>query len=85
MEAKQTTPIEQYVIDRIKEIRIAKGFSQRRLENEADFPGGFVGRVESPKQHVKYNLNHINRIASILKCSLKEFFPDRALPVNNAK
>ncbi|MGH7238489.1 MAG: helix-turn-helix domain-containing protein [Candidatus Saccharimonadales bacterium] len=79
MEIKQPTPIEQYVIERIKKIRIEKGFSQRRLENEADFPNGFIGRIESPKWRVKYNLNHLNKIAKVLKCSIKDFFPEKPL------
>ena len=40
----------------------------------------FVGNVESMKTPDKYNLNHLNTIAEILKCSVKDFVPDKPLP-----
>jgi len=40
---------------------------------------GFVGQVESLKYPAKYNLNHINKLSQIFKCSPKEFLPQEAL------
>ncbi|MNY81059.1 hypothetical protein D3C86_2224270 [compost metagenome] len=42
--------------------------------------GKFVGNVESTKTPEKYNINHINKIAEIFQCSIKDFFPDNPIP-----
>lgn len=68
--------IEQYVIDKVKEKRIEKGYSQKELAYMLDVSVGFIGDVENPKYRAKYNLNHINELARIFECSPKEFLPD---------
>lgn len=73
------TPIELYVIERIKSLRIEHGMSQAELAFKINVSSGFVGKVETPKLPTKYNLNHINKIASIFNVSPKEFFPNEAL------
>lgn len=74
-----TTAIEQYVIDKIRDMRKEKGLSQKQLGNLADLSIGFIGDVESPKSRAKYNLNHINIIAKVLKCSPRDFLPEDSL------
>jgi len=69
------TEIEQYVIKRVKEIRVEKGISQAKLAHLIDLSVGFVGNVENPKHIAKWNLNHLERIASVLGVSMREFFP----------
>ena len=71
--------IEQYVIDRVKEKRIAKGYSQRELSYMLDVSKGFIGNVENPKYRAKYSLKHINLLAEIFKCSPKDFMPDKSI------
>ncbi|MCW3110162.1 MAG: transcriptional regulator [Segetibacter sp.] len=73
------TKIEQSVIDKVKALRIKNNFSQKDLSIEMGFSEGFVGHVENPKRRDKYNLNHINTLAKIFKCSPKDFIPERAL------
>jgi transcriptional regulator with XRE-family HTH domain len=75
------TPIEQYVIDMVKKKRTEKGYSQRELAYMLDVSIGFIGNVENPKYRAKYNLNHINSLAAIFKCSPKDFLPDKATDV----
>lgn len=70
------TEIEQFVIDKIKEIRIQRGYSQDDIAVFLNKSRGFVGQVESPNHPSKYNLNHINRLAIELKCSPKDFLPE---------
>ena len=70
------TEIEQFVIDKIKEFRIQKGFSQDDIASFLDTSRGFIGQVESPNHPSKYNLNHINRLAIELNCSPKDFLPE---------
>ncbi|MFD1770648.1 helix-turn-helix domain-containing protein [Sphingobacterium suaedae] len=69
------TKIEQYVIKRVKEIRIEKGISQAKLAHLIDLSVGFVGNVENPKHIAKWNLNHLEKIAKVLGVSMREFLP----------
>lgn len=79
MESINISPIEQYVIDKVREMRIAKGISQRELADLLDISNGFIGMAESTKKRAKYNLQHINDIAKVFKCSPKDLLPDKAL------
>lgn len=76
----EISKIEQFVIDKVRELRIKAGISQVNLSIEIGLSSKFVGNVESSKTPDKYNLNHLNKIAEILKCSIKDFFPDQPLP-----
>ena len=72
--------IEQFVIDKVREIRLSKRVGQMNLSLAMGLNGKFVGNVESPKTPDKYNLNHLNKIAQILECSIKDFFPEIPIP-----
>lgn len=71
------TEIEQYVIDKVKEMRIERGLSQSDLALQLDVTNGFIGKVESPKLPAKYNLNHINALAQLFNCSPSDFLPQQ--------
>lgn len=71
--------IEQAVIDAVKERRINKDMSQAKLARELDVSEGFIGNVENPKYRAKYNLNHINKLALLFKCSPRDFLPKDAI------
>ena len=75
--ASVTTNIEQYVIDKVKEIRTSKGISQAKLAHIIELSVGFIGNVENPKHIAKYNLNHLNRISKELDVEFKDFFPEK--------
>jgi transcriptional regulator with XRE-family HTH domain len=79
MAASLKTPIEAYVISRVKEMREAQNLSQSELAVRLDVSNGFIGQVESSKSPTKYNLNHLNELATILKCSVKDFMPEQPL------
>jgi len=68
--------IDQYAIDRIREMRKERKWSQLALANELGMSAGFIGKVESPKYKSHYNLNHLNRLSQIFHCSPKDFLPD---------
>lgn len=70
------TEIEQYVIDRVREKRIQAGLTQAVLSVAMDLNPKFVGSVERLSTDDKYNLNHLKKIADILGCSIREFFPE---------
>lgn len=71
--------IEQFVIDKVKEIRVSKGISQAKLAHLIDLSVGFIGNVENPKHVAKWNLNHINRISKELDVPFKDFFPEKGI------
>jgi transcriptional regulator with XRE-family HTH domain len=77
MAEKHLTEIEQYLIDKVREVRTTKKVSQMVLSQKIDMSDTFVGHVESKKKAAKYNVNHINAIAKALDCSVKDFFPDK--------
>ncbi len=79
----EISKIEQFVIDRVRELRMKAGVSQVNLSLDMGLNAKFVGNVESSKTPDKYNLNHLNKIAIILNCSVKDFFPD--IPIASEK
>jgi DNA-binding XRE family transcriptional regulator len=73
------TDIEQYVIDKVKEIRTSKKISQAKLAHLLDLLVEFIGNVENPSNIAKYNLNQLNRISKELLVPFKNFFPEYSL------
>lgn len=79
MAANLKSDIEAYVINKVREKREALNLSQSELAAELNVSNGFIGQVESSKYPAKYNLNHLNKLAIIFKCSVKDFIPDSPL------
>jgi len=75
----ELTRIEKHIIARVKEMRIEHGFTQITLSQKLNMSDSFVGHVETPKRRAKYNINHLNALAKLFKCSPKEFMPEKAL------
>lgn len=71
--------IEQFVIDRVRDIRQERGISQAELAGRIDVSRGFIGAVENPRQRAKYNLSVLNEIAKVFDCSIRDFFPEKYL------
>lgn len=72
------TTIEQYIIDKVREIRIKKNISQSAIAYGLGFEStAYIGSIESSKTGNTdvYNINHLNEIARILDCSPKDFWP----------
>lgn len=80
MRKKLKTEIELFVINKVRERRRELGLSQDDLSLYLDVDRSFIGMVESPATHAKYNLNHLNILAKEMKCSPKDFIPDSPLP-----
>ena len=72
--------MELFVISKAKTLREQAKLSQSELAFQLGVSNGFVGQVESMKSASKYNLNHIDKLSVIFKCSPKEFLPDN--PIN---
>ncbi len=77
METLNISKLEQAVIDTVRLMRIARGWTQRDLSDYLEVSHGFVAKVESPKHRAKYNLQHIEELARVFGCSPKDFLPDK--------
>jgi transcriptional regulator with XRE-family HTH domain len=72
--------IDTYVIEKVKEKREAAELSQEELSIRAGFKSsGFVGQVESPNYTKRYNIQHLNKFATVFNCSPKDFLPEKPL------
>jgi DNA-binding XRE family transcriptional regulator len=72
-------PIDKYVIEKVKEKRIEKGYSQSQLAFELEVSNGFIGMVESTRYEQKYSLAQLNKIAKIFECGFMDFLPKQPL------
>jgi transcriptional regulator with XRE-family HTH domain len=79
MPQKLHSKIEEFVINSVKEKRIAKGISQKELAYLLEVSVGFIGNLENPKYRAKYNLNHLNELSKIFNCSPKDFLPEKPI------
>ena len=79
MHSNPKTLLDTYVINKVKEKRVEKGFSQSDLAVKLSVSSGFIGKVESFQTTAKYNLNHLNKLACIFNCSPKDFLPDNPI------
>ena len=75
----ELTKIELYIIGKVKEIRVKKGFTQEDLSLALGKNNSFISHVEAPSKTAKYNIQHLNEIAKIFCCSPKDFWPDEPL------
>lgn len=66
-----------YIINRVKELREAKGISQDNLSVRVGFSEKFIGSVENPTLGAKYNIRHLNLLAKALDCSLRDLLPEK--------
>ena len=60
------TKIEEFVIQKVKAMRMERKWSQMELADD----------IENPKRRAKYNLNHLNILAKVFGCSPRDFLPD---------
>lgn len=81
----QILPIEQYIIDFVKDLREAKKLSQEDIGNIIGKSKSFIGNIESPNNRAKYNLNHINLLADHFNLSPKDFLPEKPIIKNGKK
>jgi transcriptional regulator with XRE-family HTH domain len=78
-ERSTKSEIEQYVVQKVKDLRLENGISQAKLAHLIDISVGFVGNVENPRHIAKWNINHLNSISKALDIPFREFFPDRGI------
>ena len=82
---KKVSLVERYAIEKVKAKRLAVKMTPGQLSRRLGIDSYFVAHVESDNYMDKYNLNHLNAIAIILHCSIKEFIPRSPLVDENTK
>jgi len=73
------TSLDLYIMNKVRELRISKGYSQAVLAVMMDVSDAFIGQVENVKGNKKYNLSHLNKLAQIFKCSPRDFLPEQPI------
>ncbi|MCF0073739.1 helix-turn-helix domain-containing protein [Dyadobacter sp. CY261] len=74
----EKTDFEIAVINQVRKVRKAKGYTQDDLAMFLNLTRGFIGQIESPKFPSKYNVEHIGILAREMNCSPKDLMPDQA-------
>lgn len=69
------TKIELAVMEKVTQLRLAKGLSQDDIAAILECSRGYIGQIESPNSPSTYNLTHLNRLAYEFECSLHDFLP----------
>lgn len=64
-----------YVAQKVQEKRNEIGMSRRELADCLNLNESNLRQAENPKMSFKYNLDHLNAIAIILKCKISDFLP----------
>jgi transcriptional regulator with XRE-family HTH domain len=77
------TKFEIAITDKVRELRLQKGFSQEYIAEVLGFSIGFIGQIETPSHPSKYNLNHLNRLAKEMGCSPRDFIPEEFIEEEN--
>ena len=74
------SPIQQYIIDRVREKRREINMSQEKLSMALGFESqGYISKIESSKYDDHYNIDHLNQLGKILQCSPRDFWPENPL------
>ncbi|SEI82954.1 Helix-turn-helix [Dyadobacter sp. SG02] len=73
----EKTDFEIAVINQVRKVRKAKGYTQDDLAMFLNLTRGFIGQIESPKFPSKYNIEHIGILAREMNCSPRDLMPDQ--------
>ena len=71
--------IELYIVLKVKEQRKKRKMSQRYLADCLNVSQSFIRNIENENDDTAYNIDHLNEIAKIFDCSIRDFFPEKYL------
>ena len=71
--------IELYIVQKVKEQRKKRKMSQRYLADCLNVSQSFIRNIENENDDNAYNIDHLNEIAKIFDCSIRDFFPEKYL------
>ena len=66
--------IELYIVQKVKEQRKKRKMSQRYLADCLNVSQSFIRNIENENDDTAYNIDHLNEIAKIFDCSIRDFF-----------
>ena len=75
---RNTSAIEQHVIDFVCNLRAKHNLTQENIATIIGVSRSFIKSIESGKSRAKYNLNHIDKLADHFGLSPKDFLPEKA-------
>jgi len=75
----QKNKVDWHIVTRVKEMRILHGLTQEDIALHLNLSTGFIGHIESPNFRAKYNAAHLNELAKLFECSVKDFMPEKPL------
>lgn len=67
------------ISQRVKEYRLAKGWSHRYLGDCLNVSHTFIIQIEDPTSDKAYNFDHINALAKIFDCKIWDLIPEYPL------
>jgi transcriptional regulator with XRE-family HTH domain len=73
IEKKMKTKFEIAVMEIVRDFRYEKEYTQDEMAELMGVTRGFIGQVESLNSDSTYSLNHLNKLAYELKCSVADF------------
>lgn len=68
-----------HVVNKIRTMRQERKMSQKYLADCLNVSRSFIQKIESPKTNNCYNIEHMNILAKVFGCSIKDFFPEKPL------
>ena len=71
--------IDLYIVQKVKEQRKKRKMSQRYLADCLNVSQSFIRNIENENDDTAYNIDHLNEIAKIFDCSIRDFFPEKYL------
>ena len=71
--------VDWYIVNKVREIRTKKGYSQEDLAAHLNISASYIGQVESPNFRAKYKTLHLNELAKLFGCSPRDFWPEKPL------
>ena len=72
-----------YIINQVKLRRLILGISARSLAKELGLVPQYISKIESMKQVYQYPLEMLAKIAKILGCEVRDFYPPDELLLKN--
>ncbi|HAU52271.1 helix-turn-helix domain-containing protein [Sphingobacterium multivorum] len=76
------TKIEWEIVKLVREIRNAKKVSQAKLAKMLGVTSGYIGQIEIENSPSMYTYDQLNKLATGLECSLKDFMPEKPIKID---
>jgi len=68
--------LDMYITDKVKEKRRNLGYTPNDIGSILGVSSSFINSVEAKKNHEKYNIEHLSKIAFLFGCKISDLFPE---------